>query len=379
MASSNQPFPKSSKVVSICDKWRKRTDFDKPRFSGYAPVPMSSFPDIGRLTAGKATQLVYVILGASLGKFTNAQRGERFNEVAADITTAELAELCYCDVKTIQRELADLKRRGVILWEQSKKGVNVVTPLFRHWAGLADYKPAPVLEPEPEPEPEPEDEPLEEDEAPAKETVHVIESPIVVRAGKKSKRFPINCGVRHFECEVRGKVDAECSAVVKDGVLRVILEGKWDGKKLGKVALETKEIPEKPRHSRGISPDIRPAGKKRPNSAASLPRAAELIALFDPLILRWSGKTLSGDIATLRKACGGIGEVPHDTLVHDVEERAERALRLTHVEALCREIQHNWKAGKGVTRKPEKEKKKTFADRLKDRAIENLKKHGRIS
>jgi hypothetical protein len=103
-----------------------------------------------------------------------------------------------------------------------------VTALFRSWESLPDYKPAPVAEPDPEPE---------DGESPdpavtaAKQTTHIIEKPVYVRAGKQSKRFEVPCGVAAFQMQVKGKVDAECSAVVQDGVLRVILEVNGTAKK----------------------------------------------------------------------------------------------------------------------------------------------------
>jgi hypothetical protein len=348
MAVLAQPKTESKKAVSIVDRWRGKTNYKSKRFTGFAPISFAMVAEVGRLTAGKATQLLYVILTASLGQIVAKE--EPFKELATDLRTIELAELCGCDERTIQRELGDLKQREVILWEQTKKGVNSVTPLFRSWASLPDYKPAPVLEPDPEPE----DEPAPEDPAQnAKQTTYLIKEPVFVRAGRKSKRVPVECGVSAFECEIQGKIDAACSAVVKDGVLRVILEAKWDGKTLGTSGLQIKGIKEKPRHPCRISPSEtegkRTKGERRSESenlSRIHPRASELCELFDPLILRWCGKTLSGDRQALLKACNAIGDTPHDVLVHDVVERSERTLKPAHAESICKEIEHNWQRSK---------------------------------
>ena len=269
-----------------------------------------------------------------MGQFVD--KGEPFKEAATDLRTGDLAELCGCDERTVQRELGDLKQRKLILWEQTKKGVNSITPLFRSWAALCDYKPAPVLEPDPEPE----DEPVQDDPAQnAKQTVQITKDPVFVRAGRKSKRYPVECGIASCEFEVKGKLDAECSAVVKDGVLRVILEGKWDGKTLDTSALQQKGIEEKPRHGCRISPN-EPRGKQTKgerrtqseNVSQLHPRAAELCKLFDPLILKWCGKSLSGDSQALLKACSAIGDTPGEVLVSELmKERAGREIKPLHV------------------------------------------------
>lgn len=360
MASLAQPIPDSPrKRPTIREAWRKKTNYKAKRFTGYAPISMAMIVEVGRLAAGKAVQLLYVILGASLGQFTDAQKGEAFKETAADLKTSDLAELCNCDVKTIQRELADLKRRGIIEWEQSAKGVNVLTPLFRHWEGISDYRPAPVAEPDPEPEPE--DEPIEDDPATKRTTVNVTSSPVYVRAGKQSKRYGVAGAVTHTQFLVRGDLDAECSAVLKDGVLQVILEGKWDGKKLSGSVRQTKGIEEKPRHSRGgeapraaeypkrtSGEDFTATKLKAARILASHPRAAELSALFDAPIYQSCKKTLSGDPVALKKACQAVGDLPHEYLVEFLEGRAERRILPMHVPSICLEALHCWQKSKDL-------------------------------
>lgn len=384
MASSAQPKIKDPKEprksVSVRQRWRAKTNYEPKRFTGFAPISFAMVAEVGRLTAGKATQLLYVILTASLGQIVKKE--QPFKELAADLKTCDLAELCACDDRTIQRELTDLKHRKVIGWEQSQKGVNVVTPLFRSWDKLPDYKPAPVLEPAAESD----DEPLPDDPAQAdKQTTYLTKSPVYVKAGAKSKRTKVDCGVAWFETEVRGKLDAEYSAVVQDGVLRVIIEGKWDGKSLKNELLQQKGLDEKPRQGcRGDSSQTEgkrtkgERGTKGENAAVKHPRAEELSSLFDPLIHRWCGKTLSGDSQALLQACIAIGDTPHDVLVKAGVGRGSRTLTPLHVVAVCREIEHNWRKG-GELPVSKGAKKQTFAERLKEKAIENIQKHGRIA
>ena len=81
-----------------------------------------------------------------------------------------------------------------------------------------------------------------------------------------------NAVSRRASSKSRAKLDAECSAVVKDGVLRVILEGKWDGKTLDTSALQQKGIEgQKPRHGCRISPN-EPRGKRNKRRKANARR-----------------------------------------------------------------------------------------------------------
>lgn len=341
-----QPTPTSKKTVSAREKWRGKTNYKSKRFSGYAPISFAMVAEIGRLTAGKSTQLVYVILTASLGQIVKPT--EEFNERACDLRTSDLAELCACDDRTIQRELGDLARRKIILWDQSKKGLNNVTPLFRSWCSLPDYKPAPILEPAPDSE----DEPVLEDPAQnTKVTTQVTKRPVYVPAGKKSRSFPVDCGVSALQFDVRA-LDADCSAVVKDGVLLVTLEPRWDASRGVEGLKQTKGIEEKPRHGcRGEQANGAKSSRRTESETARVchPRADELSSLFDPFLLKSCGKSLSGDLLMLQQACEAIQEVPHDYLVKCVVDRAARPISGPRAAMLiCKEISHNWKRAKDL-------------------------------
>jgi hypothetical protein len=306
-------------------------------------------------------------------------KNEPFLEVTEPLAVEQLAELCFLDKRTIQRELDYMKKRKIIAVRVIKKGLYEFQPLFRTWHELPDYVPVPIAEPAAEEdeldgtEPDPEETHVE---------TRITKKPVRIAAGRHSRPVKVECGVSALQ--FLANIDAECSAVVKDGVLRVNLQcfeqaksvtGQTNG--INKLDLPPRQV------CRDDTQKPIVGGKKvsgRSKGEIAHPRAAELVALFDPLLLRWSGKSLSGDPVMLLKACEAIGETPHDILVHDVVERSERPLKVSHVESLCREIAHNWTRGKSITRRPaDGDKKKTFADRLKDRAIENLQKHGRIA
>ena len=71
--------------------------------------------------------------------------------------------------------------------------------------------------------------------------------------------------------------------------------------------------------------------------------------LFDPLILPYCRKTLSGDPQALLQSCEAIGDTPHDYLVQAAVERGARPInRPKSVVAICKEIEHNWRAGTSI-------------------------------
>ena len=343
------PKPKPGQRSAL-EEMRGRTDYTKKRPSGYAPLFDAALADAARLADGSAFKILMFVWNMSLGRRVDADRP--FLEETEPVSVAKLAELARCDQRTAERELNGLAERKVIKRTKVKNGQYVLQPLFRTWEHLPDYAPRPQTEPDDE---------AVTDNLPAKttQTTHIIETPVYVRAGKKSKRVEVPCEVTAFECQVKGKVDAECSAMVQDGVLRVILEGKWDGKTLGNGSLKQKGIDANERQGCRPSPKETTGkgtkgerGTKSETSQAVHPRAVELSNLFDPLIFKWCKKTLSGDSVALLRACEAIGDTPHDEVVRAAVERGGRTLTPLHVPSVCKEIAHNWEKAKGMP--PEK-------------------------
>ena len=131
-------------------------------------------------------------------------------EVTEPISTARLAELCFLDERTIQREIKELKKRKIIAITERKKGFYEFQPLFRTWASLPDYVPAPVAEPE------------SEEEAKDDTVTRLTEKPVRVTAGKKSKPVKVDCGVDYLQ--FLANIDADFDPVVQGGVLLVNLQ-----------------------------------------------------------------------------------------------------------------------------------------------------------
>lgn len=367
-------------------KMRETTDYDKARYSGYAAYANAMAADGWRITGlagGRVLQfLVHKATGRRVGK------DEPFSETTEPLKVSQMVELLYLDERTVQRELKDLIARKIVTRTEVKKGTYEFTLLSRTWYAIPDYVPVPVEQPADESD----DEPIEDDPAQNKEQTitKLTESPVRIAAGKKSKPVKVECGVSALQ--FIANVDAECSAVVKGGVLLVNLKYE-ESRKLGNGrSNDSNDLSSSPRHpSRDEPKTVRgkqTKGERRSESenvSQLHPRAAELCSLFDPLILKWCGKTLSGDSQALLKACSAIGDTPGDVLVSELmKERAGREIKPLHVAAICKEIEHNWRAG-GTLPTPKlpgsvsSSGRQTFADRLKARAIENIRKTGRIA
>jgi hypothetical protein len=354
MASLAARKPKTEKKpVSALERMRAATNWQaKPRPTGFAPLYKASLADGFRLADGAAFKILMLIWSESFGR--RVKDGEPFLEVTEPLAVSQIAELVRCDERTAQRELNGLVERKVIAREKVKNGLFIFSPLYRDWEKLPDYKPGPVSEPAPESDDEPETgDPAQAD----KQTTHVTKSPVRVTAGKKSKAFKVDCGVSALQFDVR-QLDADCSAMVKDGVLLVTLEPKWNASSGVEGLKKQKGIQENSRQICRDSPsqtDGKEAnGNRRSKGEVALkhPRADELSSLFDPLIHRWSGRTLSGDHQALLQACIAIGETPHDVLVKAGVERGRKTLTPLHCISLCKEISHNWQKGKAFLPKP---------------------------
>lgn len=357
MAQSQTKLKQPKGRVPLIDKMRSETNYAPKRFTGYTPIPHAALAEASRLANGTGFKLLMFILDQSLG--SRVKETEPFCETTDRLRTYRFSEFARCNDHTVTRELGDLEFRKVIAVEKPKKGTYIIRPLFRTWASLPDYEPAPLLEPDPpdpeeedELEPEGEDEAKSEDEAKVKTTV-IISKPVHVAAGKRSEPVKIACGVSALQFSA--DVDAEWSAVVKGGTLLVSLKQRWQAENGVSGIQKQKQLTEKEgqhgRFSGGQSSQKGAGVQSNGKSPVQHPRSEELSSLFDPLIYKWCSKTLSGDPQAHLKACNAIGDTPHDDLVKAAVERAWRKLTPLHIEALCREIQHNWKKSKDMPKK----------------------------
>jgi hypothetical protein len=292
---------------------RNRTNYAGKRPTGFAPLFHAALVDAARLTNGHGFKILMFVWNLSLGRVTTGSKP--YLESTEPITTAMLAELACCDERTVQRELKDMQRRGVVgVAAGASRATYVISPLFRTWAKLPSYSAGPVAEPKENPA---EYEATEETpEVKEKTATQVTRKPVHVPAGRKSKQYPVECGVSALQFDLR-KLAADCSASVANGVMTVTVEPRVEVPQI---------VPSKPELQ----------------YECDHPRAAELAAIFDPLLWKSSHKTLSGDISCLQRACEAIGDTPHDVLVKAVQSRSARPITGgPAVVAICKEVATN--------------------------------------
>jgi hypothetical protein len=341
---ANPVTPKRAKQpVSARDQFRARTNYTETkmenggqvprRYTGYAPIPFAAIAEIPRLSSGAACQqLLYVILALSVGR-TVKDSAAPYHECTEPVKIADLVNLCCCEERQLQRELLGLAQRGVIRCERSGKGEYILTPLFRTWGALQDYKPGPTPEPAPD-----DDEPEQEDEAAKSPTVvKLTDKPVPVRAGGASRKIKVETGVSEIWC--KSNVDIHFEAVIQSGCLLVNFIGPQFKAQTGNGLLKSKGLPDFPRHPRRVEH----------------PRAAEVCGLFDPFLVKNRRRTLSGDGVCLEAACEAIADVPNDFLVKYVIDRAARPISGPRAAlAICRDAAHDYQ----ISKNPPPEKKK---------------------
>jgi hypothetical protein len=362
------------------------TDYD--RGTGWFPFPHDACAQLQRLSSGNlCTWLVLNVL-QNLGRQWSG-RGALPEESQA-LLIEELAILNRCTVHAVNEVLAYLIARRMAKVSRIAGRRIVIRLLFRDWAEIEDDYPTwarkqvkelPV-----------EDEQEEEAEAlPAVKEgrVELTRTPQRIHAGSRFCR-PVKVGVRDLEVAVmpQSPVDIEISAAVVSG--RLVLEcigheiSARDVVSLrNKISARDRKFDAKPVESTSyrVSPgSVDPencnipanGGNDKPANGGSPKRGEELAKLFDPLLLKSCGRTLSGDTKYFVLACEAIGQVPHDELVKAAIERANRPLKPHQIPAICKQISHDWQE----MQKIEREKAQAEAAKKPRRVIENWLEYG---
>jgi hypothetical protein len=304
-----------------------------------------------------------------------------------NLPVEDLAQICRCDVRTVERELAALDKRGLAEIKRPAKGEITARLLYRTWEALPDYKSAVATMPEPDTDVVVDPEKVDETK-PGNQRV-TGRKPVRAAAGSMSKVFPVTTGVRGFRYKVTGPVDMEFTCVVQAGEILVDSKVPDDFlQKLEKQSGRSNGINENtsiPRHGcRGESETIPTnAGSTIPTKkTVDHPRAAELVKLFDPILAQSAARLLSGDAASLRSACAAVADCDHNFLVKIAVERSAREVKSpAMVAAICRDALASWKASKvldGAGLPAVSAKKKGFADGVMDVFQKRLKRDGKV-
>lgn len=353
--------PRTRKEIG--DSLRRGTDYDKG--VGWYRLFGSFFVDRVRLSSGlTCTNLLDFIWQDIQAK------GDAVPAESRALDVAEMAVFLAVDERSINRELAYLQERGMATVARLTGGKVVVELKVRDWSRIqpdyqqwAEERRKSLDEQAAE---SAEETPLEQPVKPG--TVALTKKPVLVRGGCSSRTIKVETGVSGLKFEWQyTPVDFQFLAAVHSGelVLTGSLVEQKENEKSFKSNRNAKRVESKvSRGSLGHTcPDNDfsiPANEGRGGQSAERsrgrqsrpspvhPRGEELAKLFDPLIFQHCKKTLSGDPVALVQSCDLIGETPYQFVEAAAKERASRKLLPSHVPALCREIEHNWRMGKGM-------------------------------
>jgi len=314
-----------------------------------------------RLTSGNICTLMIDIFFCNLGRQYRGKGPEP--KETTPFKVDELAIYLNVDRKAINNVLAYLKDRKMVTVSRLTGGRFIVLLHNELWPSIEDdyetwKKKQPLRVPQVEEE-ESTNDSVDSAIAVKPGIVPITRKPERVAAGCRSRAYAIKTGVRDYELDLsESPIDIEMSAAV--------ISGRFVVKCVGQVeTLRSKGNAKREKsNTYGDSPGstvpgntkIPPNVGRRTTTQVEVqhPRAEELSSLFDPLLLKSCGKSLSGDPQMLLAACEAIAEVPHDYLVKCVIDRAERPLKVSHVKALCKEVAYNFEAGKKIPPKSTK-------------------------
>jgi hypothetical protein len=326
---------------SPAEQMRGQSDYDKQ--TGYAPFYHAFWADLCRLSSGQSCMaLVGLLWDKSAGR--GMRKGEARPEWTPSLRVEDLAQICCCDVRTVERELAALDKRGIAEVRRSGKGEVEARLKYRDWEALPNYKSAVVEMPVND---ETAPELTGEDEAKPGNQRVTGKKPVRLPAGAISKAFPVSCGVKTFRHKAEGPVDIDFTCVIQAGELLVVSRFPEDWRqKVEKSIGQSNGINENTSFPRyGCREEQANVGRK--SAPVTHPRAAELVKLFDPILAASASRLLSGDSASLLAACEAVADCDHNFLVKFAVQRSERPVKSPlHVKTICAEALQSWKASK---------------------------------
>jgi hypothetical protein len=338
------PETERKAVSTSLEKLRARTDYDAG--TGWCALPFAAFVDLLKLSSGEVCMRFVLAVNVALASGSRSPK-EAWDSWTEFRSTQEWADATASNVRDIQRQLVELKERGLIAVKQIKNGTvkYSVFLLYRKWGKLESYaawkirKVVAIDEDAAE---------LAEDESAveiSKDAVHLTKKPQRIAPGRASRAVKVNVGVSSFRFQsTDSRVDLIHDAVIQSGCLIVSVtspkgESEAKGEDKGKAgrhacrALPTNE---------GIQNTPTKEG-----SAFLHPRSKELVKLFDPILSASSAGLLSGDSASLKAACEAVADCDHEFLVKFAIQRAERPVKSPlHVPTICAEALASSKASK---------------------------------
>lgn len=364
---------------SCRERCRASSDYETEK--GYAPFFHAFLADWGRLSSGHVSDMLFMT-SLSKGPGRSVKKGEPRPSSTLPIAVSDLAELCNCDERSVQRELAGWNTRKVARVIPEGKGLVSIELLYRTWETLPDYKNVVSIETG---EPEPEDTAIDEEKVKATR-IELTKSPLACKAGVRSKGVKVDCGVKTFHLVNSSVVDLSITAMVQAGdlVITTKVPDEWlqEAAKRASLSNGINHLDSPPRHPCGTPP----ANEGRPNppqKRVDHPRAAELVKLFDPILAKSASRLLSGDTQALLAACEAVADCEHNFLVKFAIQRAERPVKSPlHVKTICSEALSSWKASMVLDRAGlpvnETKKKKGFAEGVMETFARRMARDGKV-
>ena len=343
---------------SVSESLRARSDY--ARGAGYAPFYHAFLADLPRLCSGASCwALVMTALMESLGRARD--KGEAAPEWTKDLDKQWLSTVCHTDKRTVDRDLKYLEASGMAQVRHTIRGMVCIRLCFRDWPKLPDYQPPPAKKNE--------SQAPDDDGEPA---CKLLKTPCHVKAGAYSEPLDIALPVNSFRLRVAGDSDIAFTAEIRGGRFTVTT----------KAVSVSNDLRSSARHA---SPETdKSEDKAKGRTIGEHPRADELAKLFDPILLRSCGRSLSADTVAFTQALDALGDLPHDFLVKFVIQRAERPISSPKVCAsILKEARANWEKVKDlpdVERIPPQSHKKRlgFVEDVKQEAERRLTKYGRL-
>jgi len=322
----------------IRDRLRGRTDFKTG--DGWAKLYHAVVADLPYLSRGASCSHLVLAVNAMMDR----KAGDGWTPA---LSLEDWAELSGCDEKEVQRNRDYLKKRKMAEVRVDTKRLYAFRLLPERWAGMEDYKTwlAKQAPEDPTDEPDPEDS--------AQNDVHKAGSwrmskPAKVKPGGRSRAYKPDVGIAEFQLVNDSKVAFECFCKVESGKLVITPRFKVESGHAKNENVASKVFTKVPEDMHVLGNGKKPGRKK----GEQIPRAAELVAIFDPLLQKSGARLLSPDSSSLHLASEAIADTPKDFLLKFLMGPNGRASRPIgsprYVVGICLECSKNYrKSNKG--------------------------------
>jgi hypothetical protein len=231
---------------------------------------------------------------------------------------------------------------------------------------------------------------LAEDEAVpeiAKDAVRLCKTPQRIAPGRASRSVRVNTGVKSFQVVNGSDVELIYDPVISSGCLTFSVAGVKSESKAKGVEntnpnsapidgrdMHVADFPRKPLITNEVEKKTRKTDLQHDDSKGTA-RAAELAALFDPLLAASGARLLSGDPQSLKAACYAAADIDHAFLVEFANRRAESPIKSPlHVKHICAEALASWHVSKVLDGTRVKLPSRAEIDEMCKRDMEALKK-----